>query len=356
VNAAGRGVGTIPTSVTPVFTSKREAYGPVYFPRASSVESAQILLLNPGATINADFALESHESYRIRGQVNGMPSGRRIAIRLFRGDDVVVGRSALATSSGAFEMTDVAPGSYTVQVATETGTPQGFGETAVTVGTVDVSGVKVALSFGASITGRVIFDGATPRAEEELPYQVMATPVQTRRRPALINSEGATVGSDGKFTLKSLILGQYEISIEPSLSGAQLVSATAGGRDILAEGLVVSAAGAPELELHMQSGSSTIDAAIEGYVGPGAVNVLVLRTLGIAQIPSVQILFPGRPANFSGLMPGDYTLYAWAPGKEPEYRNQTALDLLRAYAAPVAVNSGETKKVSIRIIPAEALP
>ena len=131
-------------------------YGPVYYPSAVTEDQARLLRAEPGKAITADFQLESHVSYRIRGIVTNMPLRRTVAIRLLRGDDPV-GETAPVGPNGTFEVPDVPAGSYTLQAYTPDIVPLDLGEAAVTVEDRDAVAVKVALSEGEDISGHIEF-------------------------------------------------------------------------------------------------------------------------------------------------------------------------------------------------------
>jgi hypothetical protein len=320
------------------------AYGPIYFPSASNPDSAQALRVAPGKAVTADFTLERHKTYRIRGIIGNPPPRRPLTMRLLRGDDAL-GNTATVSPNGTFEMTNVVPGTYLLQAYTPNSTPPDFGETTVTVGEHDSVGVKIALTTGVDVSGHVEFRG--PVGSEHF-AQVHAAAVNVRRFPVNSGEPSVVINERGNFTLKNLLPGQYDIAVR-GLPGFYVSEITAGGTDVLADGLTVEPNSAPRLGIVMQAGGGQIEGMVEGGTS-GNFEVALISRYGSVQVPTIVQATQGR-FHAAGLTPGQYTLYAWPETRAVEYRNQWALEQLSAYGVPITVRDGGTHVVAVKPIP-----
>ena len=320
------------------------AYGPVYFPVAPNPDSAQALRVAPGKAVVADFTLSRRHTYRIRGIVTNPPPRRPLAMRLLLGDDAL-GNTAAVSPNGTFEMTNVAPGTYLLQAYTPNSTPPDFGETTITIGDHDSVGVKIALTTGVDVFGHVEFRG--PSGSEHF-AQVHAAGVNVRRWPVNVADSSVVINDRGNFTLKNLLPGQYDIAVR-GLPDFYVSEISAGGTDVLLDGLTIGANNAPRLSIVMQVGGGQIEGIVEGGSSANFVVALIAR-YGSVRVPTMVHAVQGR-FHAAGLTPGQYVLYAWPETRAVEYRNPWVLDELSAYAVSVAVRDGGTHAVTVKPIP-----
>ena len=153
------------TNSAPVVSSG-EVFSPIYYPAAATRAEAQPLRIHPGETIQADFVVERHKSYTVRGVLKNaskIASYGRPWVRLLRGDDLVPARASLDLATGAFVVSDVLPGTYTLQVFGRGSTPLVFGESVISVENGDVAGVVVPMGTGVDVPGKIEFP---PRRED----------------------------------------------------------------------------------------------------------------------------------------------------------------------------------------------
>ncbi|HEY4359360.1 MAG TPA: carboxypeptidase-like regulatory domain-containing protein [Bryobacteraceae bacterium] len=320
------------------------AFGPTYFPAASNPDSAQSLRVIPGRAVTADFILESHATYRIRGIVTNPPPRRPLAMRLLRGDDPL-GNSASFSPNGTFDMASLAPGSYILQAYTPNSTPPDFGETTITVTDHDLVGTKITLTNGVDISGHVEFKG--PVGSEHY-AQIRAIAVNSRRWPVNIAEPSVVANDRGNFLLKNLLPGQYDIAVR-GLSDFYVADIHAGPNDVLADGLTIKADDSPHLNIVMQSGGGNLEGIVEG-AGTANYQVALLAQHASAQVPTIVRAVQGR-FHAAGLTPGEYTLYAWPESRAIEYRNPWALADLSKASTTVTVRDASSQIVTVKPIP-----
>lgn len=325
------------------------AYGPVYYPTAFTQEDAQLMRIAAGSTITADFRLESHAAYRIRGIVTNMPLRRSVAVRLLRGDDPL-GNPAAVGPNGTFEVSDVAPGSYTLQAYTPDIVPPSFGEVEVMVEARDTAAVRVTLNEGLDIAGHIEFRGSGSLEK----YAVLsATPYNPRRWPGEFKDAVVTMQPNGNFVFKNLLPGKYDIKVR-GLPNAYLAEITAesrdGSADAMEAGLTVPSRNPPTLEIVMKAGGAEITGTIDGAEAGRSFSVALVTRHGAVDIPELIRAVDGH-FHIASLTPGEYTLLAWPEAREVEYRNPTALTELLGHGTQVTLGDGAKRSVTLTPVP-----
>ena len=357
IKVAGR-IATYNNSANTIFELSQDAYGPMYYPTATTQDTAQILRVEPGQTVNANFTLEARNAYQIRGKVSNLPPGRPLLVRLLRGVDVLGNRANVNRDAGTFQVADVTPGSYILQVYTANGSPPWMAEVPVNVGERDLTGVELVMAAGVDVHGKYEFAGDPEGFPLLNAHRVDSIVLPGTSAEMMAMMEPDQTG----FSFKALPPGKYEISVSGG-SGAHYVSSIlAGTTDVLQEGLTVTAGGAPELTVTLAPGAGMLAGMIEGGAGTAQSRdtgqrwtLLLVGRRGLEATYRTEITF-GDEFGVSSLAPGDYALYAW-PARHPlEFRNSAVLASLSQYAASVKVGSGETKEVTLKPIPKEALP
>ena len=356
-------------SGTPAASQSGVDYGPVYYPSSPDMEGAKMIRLAPGETLHADFSVTGRTAYRVKGTFLTPIADRRISVRLLRGDDETTNHFNVATSTNSFDTRDVTPGVYTLQAYAFA--PRGtlFGETQITVGDADLSGVSIDLLPPISVSGTA----DPPHQEGSL--QLTATHSNPRRLPpGLMPTSKASINQEGKFSLDNLWPGHYDFEVRRNgFPKAYIRSFTAGSIDLLAIGLTITS-GAPEpIKIQLSEGAAAINAKLAEIVPDAEMVFVALQPksgaagqLTIVQISASVVIDTRKlnsqmselltkyvPSTFAGLAPGDYAIYAWRDSQQIEYKNPAVLAALSTHAVTVSVGSGETKEVTLKLIPKE---
>jgi protocatechuate 3,4-dioxygenase beta subunit len=205
---------------------EEEGYAPTYYPGTSNPAEAQTVTLGVAQELPVQLQLVPSRLSRISGVVadsRGRPvrSGTPVMLRSAANLAGGMNRSASTMDQGAFAITNVPPGDYYLEVrprpvprnivngkaiASDTGAEPAdpeFASVPLTVGG-DVSGLRIVTGTGATISGRVTFEGAPPA--NGLRIRVVAQSADPQRAIGIPGpNRGAqgdgVVAADGSFEL-----------------------------------------------------------------------------------------------------------------------------------------------------------
>jgi hypothetical protein len=356
------GTATTPNNVQ--VAGSGQSFSPIYYPAAATQMEALPVRIHPGETIRADFVVEHHKAYQIRGVVGNaanIASYGKPWVRLLRGDDWLGARAFLDLATGAFLVSDVLPGSYTLQAFGNGSTPLVFGETAVTVEERDISGVVIPMTTGVDVHGKVEFP---PRPKDPNPdpdpdadsdsenfASVQAQLNHPERLPPDVDVDTeAEVDEAGNFVLKNLLPGNYSIDVA---GGSFVVSIQSGQTDVLSDGLTVGDTPPPELKIVLGAAGGSLECTVEGLEANSAAVVAAVRQHNSTNLIKIQATAAGNTVQFAPLAPGDYIIYAWPESRKVEYQSPAALAALSQYSVPIAIKEGSNAMVSVKLAPGE---
>ena len=232
-------------------------YAPTYFPGTTSAAGAHRVTVAVGQEAqNTDFALAPVRLARISGSVitsEGKPLDGAIVTAMpasrtgEAGLGFMGGGTGRTSKDGAFSISSVAPGDYTLNVrsfrvvtsgadnmmtfSATIGGPDGSdGETAalpVTVAGDDLSNVVIMTAKGGTASGRLAFDGPSPPPSAGIRITAVAADVDV---PPM-GGAGATVKDDGSFQVRGLS-GRRLLRVGNLPPGWTLKSVRLNGDDI----------------------------------------------------------------------------------------------------------------------------
>jgi hypothetical protein len=338
-----------------------EAYGPVYFPNNPDSNGARVLDLGGGQTVAADFKLEGHVVHLIRGTLSNMPQRRAIVMRLVGSGDTLGNRAQVNVANGVFGVADVTPGQYVLQAYTQDSGPVLMGETPVTVGDADVTGVKIALNAAVDVNVRVEApaqtDGPGGVALRRPGVSVQAVPMDPRVLPRNFPSARSMPEPDGSLVLKGLLPGKYEVTVN-SFGQNYVASVSQGDTDVLANGFTVGPGGGQDLTVRLMTGGGTVQGKIDSADVETQWMVALFSTAG-GRAPIIARAFNagglGSVFGTQTIPVGDYNIYVWPASKKLAYREADVFQTLASYANLISVKDGQNV-VTVKPIPAEAIP
>lgn len=260
VGAAGGTVAGGPSASEP-----RSGYAPTYYPGTPNGGEAQKISLAVGQEMtSADFALLPVRLAKVTGMVTGSDGrpleGAMISTASRNSADAAAMMFPIAGSSrtdknGQFTLNNVAPGEYTLnargmQITMSDGAGERmvfttmrmggggdgnteFGSVPLSVGGDDVSNVMIVTSKGASVSGRVTFEGAKPT--NTAPLRVMAAAIDADG-PMSMPGGSTSITAEGTFEMKGL-MGPRLFRVNGLPAGWVLKSVNVNGTDVTDTGI-----------------------------------------------------------------------------------------------------------------------
>jgi len=376
----------------PVSQPQRIALVPVYYPIAVSVAAATPIILRTGEErLGVDLRMEILPTVKVEGIVarsDGQPvSGTRLALMP---NAAGIGVPNLATSgvdaSGRFTFTDVVPGDY-VATAVAAGSVFVFANGGVTrtvnfgsfqsldsdrlavqsalvpvsVGTGGLSGLPLTMTPGASMAGKIVFDGAATSDRNPAEFTVSLSPradVNQAARAARGNADAA-----GGFSLSSILPGKYVVSVSrlptASAGGPAWIPASivVNGRDTIDTGLeITSADTALEAVVTLTDRAATLAGAFQDASGQPATDFTIVlfatdRSFWRWQSRRINAVRPSSDGRFAfaDVPPGEYFLTALTDIEPNEWFDPELLTELVPSSVRISIASGEKKIQDIKI-------
>lgn len=356
-------------------------YPGTYYPGVTDVSQAQTLTAALGQELSSiGFALVPARLSRISGTVmgsDGRPlAGAMVIIRARGGVGMAAVRMAMMANGGnnqvkpdgSFQLTNVAPGDYVLDVQQR---PQNvrnlqelnlaeleFASIPVTVSGGDIDSLTIVTTPGVTVFGRVVYQGqGTPKPG----LQITAVPPSGGPSPIgmLLNANalgGGRIAQDGTFELRG-IAGPRMIRVQGAPAGWALKSVTLNGADITDTAYdFKSGNNVTGVVVTLTDRLTELTGAVrDGRGQPLADYVLVVFSedtkLWGAQSRHVQTTRPNQNGTFSikGLPPGRY-LAAVIPSLENGSQNDPAvLEQLRPRARVFSLADGQMLNLNLEM-------
>jgi hypothetical protein len=337
-----------------------KAYVPVYFSNATDLTRASTLDVKPAQELaGMDLELVPVRSVHVSGQIIDKATslgkaGAEVTLVSDEGYTNFPGGQTSSDKAGHFEFFGLPPGAYVIvaQSASEGSQAKAFwGQTAVTVEDSNLNDVRVTVSNGQELSGRLRVDAnsgvqlgkLTATLEPQQPSAV---------RNLLPELEGASVAADGTFRFHNVPEGTYTFSFFPLPAGTYLKSS--GSTDLPEAGLVVGNGQSPPLDLTLATATARVDGTVSSEnASGGVIVVLVPDGKRRSQFAYYRISSPDKSGQFSlrAVPPGDYKLFAWEGMERREFMNP---DFLRQYenqGRAIHLEDGSRENVQLEVIP-----
>ena len=244
-----------------------EGYAPTYYPGTPNPAEAQALALGLGQELSVQLQLVPARLSQVSGNVydsQGRPvTGSMVMLRSAASIAGGPNRTANTSGEGAFNLPNVAPGDYFLDVRPRPRPPnqidgkvsrgdaqrggnaddpeQEFASVPINVGG-DVTGLRIVTGKGAKISGRVTFEGTPPAAGMRIRVVAQAAdPNRSIGLPAGRNAQDeGFVGPDGSFEL-SRITGPVFLRVTlNNANGAQAPQINYMTKSVIVDGVDVA--------------------------------------------------------------------------------------------------------------------
>jgi hypothetical protein len=352
-------------------------YSFTYYPGVPDAGSAAPIDLQPGADLNGiDLFLDPQQTFRVSGRVvDSAGSPPRSAIISLRPQtaDLAALLAGLATASnytpdGAFEVPNVAPGSYllTVEgfnpfprrpddpnnVVPAAQPPRDKGIMLLNVGKSDLNDLTVTIGSTA-VSGQLHVDGTasnSPPGLERLRVQLRSNldtgPVNDGNQTL-----SGSVKADGTFNITGIATGEYRVSVSGLPQGSYVKQARLGQTDVLNVPLKVSAAESDGLDIVIGSGTGEISGTAVDMQGRPAAGVQVV--LIPEENRNRTDLFRPVVSDVSGhftipeITPGSYKLASWESIEPFGFFDPDLLKVADESGKPVRVTGSSKQNVTV---------
>jgi protocatechuate 3,4-dioxygenase beta subunit len=323
----------------------------VYYPGVTQRSQAQKVRVAAGQELRIDIALVTQKTVTVSGHVldaGGKPAPQTmVLIRSQNLESLYSATRTMAASDaqGYFEIKGVVPGSY---LASANGASEGkaiSAEQPLEVGAEDVTGLRLQLSGGNEISGRIIVPAGSKLDLTEA--QVYLSPIQGLQQFGF-----AQIKEDGTFTAEDVHPGTYTLMVNGLPEGWYVSSAEFGGENVLERGLKFGeATAARSLNVTLRSGTGKVEGTVLKGNDPvtGAVVRLVPENPSQYRPGLARTAATDQRGHFviAGVVPGSYRGNAAVRDESDDDGDDSAAG--DDSSTTIAVAEGESKTVQLKL-------
>lgn len=339
--------------------STRQAILPVTVPDTGSSaqpRAASTIHVASGTEQHLELQPQVRASYPVHLQVDG--AGERFVSQLqARMSDGTTFNLPLRRTGASGELTiDLPSGTFILSASSLTlsdNNGMSYGETRVSVGDNEISGVPLHLSRVPPLTIEVAVDPSS--TSDNGPPTAAELGLFFYREDAAANprnqNEYVTQRNGGQPSV-TLLPGNYRLRAMGSATWF-VESANFGGTDLLTHEIAVDAgsSGTP-LRLLVSNRTGAVKAAIKLGEQPAACWVYLIATN--PSVTPVRSGMSGSDGSFyrASVPPGTYRAIAFEERQAVDFTDPTALDGLASYVQTVTLAAGETAAIDLSAVPA----
>jgi protocatechuate 3,4-dioxygenase beta subunit len=336
----------------------QQGYAKMYYPGTPDAAKASFIAIKAGEEIpSVDILMRQVLVYRIRGNVYNQIThrpGTGMSIFLTSKEnrlELNVGQYEVTAEKqdGSFEVPDVLPGPYTLTALWFDEGKSYQAHVSVEVGNADVDGVAVTIAQGASINGRIIWDGQPSLDKEELSVAASSADLTFNLY------DFARVNAGNSFTLKNVGEGTYRAVVTGQSKDCYIKDVQYGGSSALEDGFAVGRGSPASLEITISPHGARIQGTVADADGLPAVGVWVTLVPDAARrtqyrLYKMQTTDQHGRFDLRGIAPGEYKLFSWEDVELGAWQDAEFLKPFEDKGEKISVQEGNTKSVALTSI------
>jgi beta-lactamase regulating signal transducer with metallopeptidase domain len=345
---------------TPVTSNEitGETYPFLYYPGVSDMSAASVIEVQPDAEVGADFVVSRSGLFKVRGTVMDTATGRPPAVaglglvtRSLTGASTSFASGySYNSTTGDFELRNVAPGTYNVRAVIPDVPASGIGIAPITVTNADVEGIVVQIKPEVSLNGTITVDGPLAGALNALRFRFLSV-------SNVGTSFGVSIAADGTFHFAGITPGEYRFGMLPSPAMYYIKEARYRGEDALNKPIVVERSGSDTLDVILSSRVAQIDGTITDSKSQPVrdIQAVLIPDQHRERVELFRTANSDQDGHFSisGMAPGDYKLFAWEAIEPYGYFDLDFVKRDEARGQAVRVAESGKLSVTLKMIPAE---
>jgi protocatechuate 3,4-dioxygenase beta subunit len=336
-----------------------ETYTLTYYPAALDSKLAQTIDVEAGADLlGYDVQILRAKGVTVRGTV-GTATGASIGAILFvslsplhRTIGLRVYDNVIQDSTGAFELTQVLPGSYALEATAPLGNERLSARQVVDVSNANIDGIRLTLAPPQTITGVIVL----PEGRKMPPGLVAVLMPHENRGDG--GGGLSQPGTDGVFQVRDVAPGGYDVALGNTGSGDDLYVSgiQAGDDDALANGVQVGRLPVGRLKVTLKGNGGTVQASVKDSQGKALPDCSV-RLVPDAPRRAQMALYGECKTDASGacgllgVAPGSYRVFAFAEERQIDFRDPAATTDIEDLGKAITIGEGERQGIELIPVP-----
>jgi hypothetical protein len=342
-------------------SNDRVAYAPIYYPATPDIDQADRITVASGQTVSdLLLTLSPVRTVHVSGtavDADGRPMPGYLMVQSSRSKGAeMTHRDSMVQPDGSFAVGGLTPGEYRIVahgIPLLGSSEPNIATAVVTVGSDDLTGVRLVAAKPSVVTGKLVFAGGQPQSLRPSAFRIVAIPDDDMN--SQLNQEPPPVNDDWSFRL-TLPAGRTRLFVFGG-SGWDTKAVRAGGVDVMDVGLDVKPGeDISNLEIELTNRITETNGLVTDERGEAVKDYAVLIFPRDGQkrgafSRSVRTARPDQDGRFKigGLPAGDYLALAVdfiEPGQE---HDAEFLDRIQTLATPFALGEGATHTLNLKL-------
>lgn len=338
-------------------TPDRLSYPVTYFPGTTELSSAQRFTIAIGQSVtDLAMALSPIKTALVTGMVvdaEGKPLGAMMLnVMQSDGNSFTSNFGTSIRGDGSFSFV-LQPGNYTLRTMANGTSRRDVGALVLTVGTEDITDLRIVVAPPPTISGRIVVD---PAQAQSLPPGMMVTAVPATPMPMPGNSP-ARIADDFSFELSVPITGRVRIIVNNLAPSWAISHVRVNTVDVIDDGIDVKPNDKIDgVEIELTNKLTSVSGTVSASAGTPAKDYTVVFFPQDSKrwVPGSRYLRSARPDQdgrfkISGLPAGDYNVIAVerieaGQNTDPEY-----LDRISSRATRFTLLDAETRTLDLKL-------